>query len=179
MRSTYAVRVQRSGDWWAIDVPEIRGVHSQARRLDRVEYMTRDAIALWFEVPEDSFDLEVHVELPPTVREVVDAVDAARERSSAAQREESDRILARNAHHWDLSRLALVDRNILRLAVAEMRGGQTPPKVALSEAIRLAQEFSSAESPRFVNGVLDAVMKEILASRRSAAELVDSSDEEE
>jgi N utilization substance protein B len=99
--------------------------------------------------------------------------------ATTAQREESDRILARNAHHWDLSRLALVDRNILRLAVAEMRGGQTPPKVALSEAIRLAQEFSSAESPRFVNGVLDAVMKEILASRRSAAELVDSSDEEE
>ena len=72
----------------------------------------------------------------------------------------------------------MVDRNILRLAVAEMRGGQTPPKVALSEAIRLAQEFSSAESPRFVNGVLDAVMKEILASRRPAAEPADSTDEE-
>ncbi len=98
--------------------------------------------------------------------------------AAVAQREESDGILARHAHHWDLSRLAMVDRNILRLAVAEMRGGQTPPKVALSEAIRLAQEFSSAESPRFVNGVLDAVMKEILASRRPAAEPADSTDEE-
>jgi len=94
MKAKYTVRVRRSGAWWAIKVPEIRGVHSQARRLDTVEYMTRDAIALWFEVPEDSFDLEVHVELPPTVREVVDAVDAARERSSAAQREESEALRA-------------------------------------------------------------------------------------
>jgi predicted RNase H-like HicB family nuclease len=93
-RPTYAARVVRSGAWWAIDVPEIPGVHSQARRLDKVEYMTRDAIALWFEVPEDSFDLDVQVELPSKVREVVDAVDAARERSAAAQREESETLRA-------------------------------------------------------------------------------------
>jgi predicted RNase H-like HicB family nuclease len=94
MRSTYTVRVQRSGDWWAIDVAEIRGVFSQARRLDRVEYMTRDAIALWFEVPEDSFDLDIRVELPPKVRGVVDAVDTARASSVAAQRQESEALRA-------------------------------------------------------------------------------------
>jgi N utilization substance protein B len=91
---------------------------------------------------------------------------AARKLLSEAEaaRDESDRTLTRHAKHWDLSRLALVDRNILRLAVAEMRGGQTPPKVVITEAIRLASEFSSGESPRFVNGILDAVMKEMLAS---------------
>ncbi|MBN1554566.1 MAG: transcription antitermination factor NusB [Phycisphaerae bacterium] len=73
----------------------------------------------------------------------------------------SDELLSRHARRWELPRLALVDRNILRLAVHELRAGQTPPKVAISEALRLAREFSTAESPRFVNGVLDAVAKEL------------------
>ena len=76
-------------------------------------------------------------------------------------REECDGFLARHARQWELGRLALVDRNILRLATREMLTGQTPVKVVISEALRLAQEFSSAESPRFINGLLDAVAKEI------------------
>ncbi len=76
-------------------------------------------------------------------------------------REECDVLLAQHAKHWDLSRLALVDRNILRLAVHELREGRTPMKVVLAEAIKLAEEFSSAESCRFVNGVLDSVAKEV------------------
>lgn len=72
-----------------------------------------------------------------------------------------DAMLLRYAKNWELSRLALVDRNILRLAVAEMRLRRTPRKVAITEAIKLAQEFSTAESPRFVNGILDAVAGEI------------------
>ena len=73
----------------------------------------------------------------------------------------ADELLARHARHWELPRLALVDRNILRLAAHEMRSGAAPPKVVITEAIRLAREFSTAESPRFVNGVLDAVAREI------------------
>ncbi len=72
-----------------------------------------------------------------------------------------DGILARHARHWDLGRLALVDRNILRLATYELRAGRAPRKVVITEAIRLAKEFSTAESPRFINGVLDAVAKEV------------------
>jgi N utilization substance protein B len=75
--------------------------------------------------------------------------------------DECDKILARHARHWDLSRLAMVDRSILRLAVMELLEGTTPFKVVITEAMRLAKEFSSAESPRFVNGVLDAVAKEV------------------
>jgi len=75
-----------------------------------------------------------------------------------------DGILVRHARHWDLSRLALVDRNILRLAAHELRFAKAPPKVVITEAIRLAREFSTAESPRFINGVLDAVAREILAA---------------
>lgn len=76
-------------------------------------------------------------------------------------RDECDAILSRHAKHWDLQRLALVDRNILRLAIAEIRAGRTPFKVAITEAIKMAQEFSTAESPRFINGVLDAVAREL------------------
>jgi len=72
-----------------------------------------------------------------------------------------DELLARHARHWDMDRLALVDRNILRLAAWELRTGRTPFKVVIAEALRLAQEFSTVESPRFINGVLDAVAKEL------------------
>ncbi len=75
--------------------------------------------------------------------------------------EKCDELLARHARRWELSRLALVDRNILRIGVYELRQTKTPFKVVMSEAMRLAGEFSTAESPRFVNGVLDAVAKEL------------------
>jgi N utilization substance protein B len=72
-----------------------------------------------------------------------------------------DELLARHARNWELSRLALVDRNILRLAASELRGGKVPLRVVITEALKLAEEFCTADSPRFVNGVLDAVAKQI------------------
>ena len=82
-------------------------------------------------------------------------------REAHALREQLDEMLARHARHWEMSRLALVDRNILRLACWELWQGQAPVRVVISEALRLAQEFCTAESPRFVNGVLDAVAREM------------------
>ena len=98
-------------------------------------------------------------------REGEEVIEAAHVLVKAAyeDRAECDRLLARHARHWDLSRLALVDRNILRLAAYELRFDKAPPKVVITEAIRLAREFSTAESPRFVNGVLDAIAKELKA----------------
>ena len=95
-------------------------------------------------------------ETPTTVETARRLVDGA-----WAQKAQIDELLARHARRWDLSRLALVDRNILRLSVQELRIGKTPFKVVISEALRLAQEFSTAESPRFINGVLDAIMREL------------------
>lgn len=83
-----------------------------------------------------------------------------------SDRDECDELLSRHARHWKLHRLALVDRNILRLAVHEIRANPDMFKVAISEATNLAQEFSTAQSPRFVNGVLDAVAKELLRNSR-------------
>jgi len=89
-------------------------------------------------------------------------VDMARRLLAAVldDRDACDEILARHARHWHLARLALVDRNILRIGVHELRIASASPGVIITEAIKLAQEFSTADSPRFVNGVLDAVAKD-------------------
>ena len=81
--------------------------------------------------------------------------------ASVDDRDACDELLARHARNWDLPRLALVDRNILRLACRELREGGTSYRIVISEALKLAHEFSSAEAPRFINGILDAVAREI------------------
>ncbi len=82
-------------------------------------------------------------------------------RAAWENRAEADKLLTRHAKHWNLDRLALVDRNILRLAASEMLSLKLSPSIVITEALYLAREFSTAESPRFINGVLDAVAKEI------------------
>lgn len=72
-----------------------------------------------------------------------------------------DRMLSRYLKGWSMDRLSRVDRQILRLAVYEMLiHDDTPPKVAVNEAIELAKHFGTEESGRFVNGVLGRMLKE-------------------
>ena len=96
-------------------------------------------------------------------RESPETVALAREMISGvlAEREIVDGLLVRHARHWQLGRLALVDRNILRLGGWELCEGRTPFRVVITEALNLAHEFSTAESPRFINGILDAVSREL------------------
>jgi transcription antitermination protein NusB len=70
-----------------------------------------------------------------------------------------DAEAARAAENWRMSRIAVVERNILRLAILELRRGEVPPKVAIDEAVRLAHWFGGARAPGFVNGVLDGVAR--------------------
>ena len=72
-----------------------------------------------------------------------------------------DDLISRHAAHWRLDRMPTVDRNILRLAVYEMLRTDTPPAVIIDEALELARQFSGEESVHFVNGVLDAVRREL------------------
>lgn len=76
------------------------------------------------------------------------------------QREMIDQRLERLAPQWPPRRQPGVDRSILRLAVWELTNTDTPPKVVIDEAIELAKGFSTEQSPAFVNGVLDGVLKE-------------------
>jgi N utilization substance protein B len=67
--------------------------------------------------------------------------------------------------NWRLNRLAAIDRNILRIATAEMMAvADVPSTVAIHEAIRLAEKYGSDESPKFVNGVLDAVGRSLAST---------------
>ena len=70
-----------------------------------------------------------------------------------------DAEAARAAENWRMSRIAVVERNILRLAIHELRGGKVPPKVAIDEAVRLTHWFGGARAPGFVNGVLDGIAR--------------------
>lgn len=70
-----------------------------------------------------------------------------------------DAMIVKHCENWRLERLAAIDRAILRLAMHELRDSDTPPKVVLNEAIELAKKFSSEDSGKFVNGILDAFRK--------------------
>ena len=73
---------------------------------------------------------------------------------------EIDALLARFATNWSLNRMAMVDRNILRLGTYELLyETQTPPKVVINEAVELAKRFGTNDSGKFVNGVLDSIHK--------------------
>jgi N utilization substance protein B len=73
-----------------------------------------------------------------------------------------DRIIAGSADHWRIERMAVVDRNILRLAVYELAWlPETPSVVVLDEAIEVGKKFGSEQSGSFINGILDAVRKRI------------------
>lgn len=81
---------------------------------------------------------------------------------TTANRERIDEVLSQVTEHWELDRMAVVDRNILRLAVYELLWeSDVPPKVAITEALEVAKKFGTGESSRFINGVLDRVHKEL------------------
>jgi transcription antitermination protein NusB len=75
---------------------------------------------------------------------------------------EVDGLIERHAEHWRMERMAAVDRNVLRAAVAELLGfPSTPRAVVINEALEIARKFSSPESVQFINGVLDSVGREL------------------
>ncbi len=71
-----------------------------------------------------------------------------------------DPLIASHANNWDLKRMAVIDRNILRLGAFELlHMDDVPPKVCINEAIELAKRFGDTESGKFINGILDAIHK--------------------
>jgi len=98
------------------------------------------------------------IELDDEAREY--AVDLSR--GSWADRETIDRYIADAARNWRLERLAVIDRLVLRLAIHELISHpSTPPRVVIDEAIELARAYSGEQAVKFVNGVLDGVLKKL------------------
>lgn len=84
---------------------------------------------------------------------------------------ECDKLIEESTKKWSLSRLSLVDKSILRLAVYQLRFcSDIPPKVSINEAIELAKKYSGDKSPAFINGVLDAVLKKVTGEITGAQE---------
>ncbi len=75
-------------------------------------------------------------------------------------RRELDQMLAERAKNWSLKRMAVTDRNVLRLGAYEILFTDTPDRVAINEAVDLAKRFGTQQSAQFVNGILDRFLKE-------------------
>jgi len=87
-------------------------------------------------------------------------------RVASSRAEEIDALIQRNAAHWRIERMPVVDRNLLRAATAEMLGfPKTPVAVIINETLELAKLYAAPESLNFLNGVLDAVGRELLEQR--------------
>jgi N utilization substance protein B len=107
---------------------------------------------------DDVFErVAANFDLPEGARDF--AIELAR--GTVANLVRIDALLTQNATNWKLSRMAAVDRNILRLAVYELTQTATPASIVLDEAIVLARKFGADSSPGFVNGVLDAVARQV------------------
>ena len=109
------------------------------------------------------------IELPPaTVDEAAVRLFADPLIKGALEhRDEADELIKKHAKNWDLHRIAAVDRNILRLAIFEMlHRDDIPPVVSINEAVDIAKKFSTQDSGKFVNGILDKIKGDLLRPAR-------------
>jgi N utilization substance protein B len=116
-----------------------------------------------WDITRDSIDqiaanFWVHHDEPPSVMEFTRQLVS----ETIEHVEKIDLLIQRHAEHWRLDRMAVVDRNLLRLATGEFLFDQeTPRAVVINEAIEIARRFSAQESPQFINGILDSIKKEL------------------
>ncbi len=135
---------------YALDLQRIRVAADAARRMDSEPLEEIESRRVFDGVAD-------HFEMPAAVREFAqELVVKVGERG-----EEIDATLSSHTKNWRVSRMAAVDRNILRLATYELSYTDTPAAVILDEAVELARRFGSDPSPGFVNGVLDAVARKL------------------
>ncbi len=112
-----------------------------------------------------------------------DVEEAAREfatrlaTGTLAHKAELDERIVSRAEHWRIPRMAIVDRNILRLAVYEFMFEPTPRTVAINEALEIARRFSTYEATQFINGILDAIKRDL--DEQHPQENVDAADSED
>lgn len=97
-----------------------------------------------------------HFEVPEGAREFAESLV----RGTLSELTAIDAAIEKTATHWKLTRMALVDRNVLRIAVYELlKMPETPPSVVIDEAIELGKLFGTAETGPFLNGILDSISK--------------------
>ena len=102
-------------------------------------------------------ELMSQLEAPPKIQ--THAMDLVR--SCLDLQTTIDGLISEAMTEWELGRLSPVERNVMRVALMEILEGKTPPRVAIDEAIEIGREFGGADSPRFINGVLDHAWRTI------------------
>jgi N utilization substance protein B len=134
---------------------KVRGLALQALyEIDSVDHGTEGVVARY---------IQEHQELS------ADAIEFLRQvvLGTVANTERIDHKVAEAAPEWPIDQLAIVDRNILRMAVWEfIISGDTPTKVAINEAVELAKSYGSDSAPRFINGVLGALADRLTELRQ-------------
>jgi N utilization substance protein B len=84
--------------------------------------------------------------------------------------DEIDALIKKRAEHWRIQRMAVVDRNILRLAIYEfLYESDTPKTVVINEALEIARRFSTFEATQFINGILDAIKRDLETNQTASA----------
>lgn len=103
----------------------------------------------------------VHTLINPLLEDDPPTRDFAEDlfRTTLATAEEADDLIEKHAENWDIHRITIIDRSLLRMATAELlKFEEIPPKVSVDEAIEVAKKYSTPRSDTFVNGVLDAIL---------------------
>jgi len=95
---------------------------------------------------------ELIADAKPLTRELAEGVDA--------EREELDEVIADYAKGWTVDRIAPLDLNVMRVALYEIEAGLVPFEVAIDEAVEIAKEYCGADAPKFINGILGAIVRE-------------------
>ena len=95
---------------------------------------------------------ELIADAKPLTRELAEAVDT--------HREELDETIAAYARGWTVDRIAPLDLNVMRVALYEIEEGEVPVEVAIDEAVEIAKEYCGADAPKFINGILGAIVRE-------------------
>ncbi len=120
--------------------------------------------------------------ITPEIARDANAVKFFREllRCCIENKKEIDDYIAKHTFNWDMSRIAIIDKNILRMALAELLYFEDiPPKVSINEAIEIAKKFNSTDkSSKFVNGILDAIFNDLKSSgkiKKCGRGLIDNS----
>jgi N utilization substance protein B len=103
----------------------------------------------WNELGDSSIDDKTRDFANGLVRGTLDKIEAI------------DDVIRTRAEHWRIERMAIVDRNVLRLAVFEFLHQDTPDTVAINEALEIARRFSTYEATQFINGILDAIKQDL------------------
>jgi len=143
--------------------PQGAGSGAGVPSREEIEQLARRLETLWSDQTEPSDQLEEDLSrLLADPRARKEAVAFAEKLAAGVftRCEQIDQCIARAAHHWSLERMAPVDRAILRVGAFELLFGDTPPRVAINEAVELAKRFGGADSGAFVNGILDRLMHE-------------------